>query len=101
MITREVLPKILHWVGKEKILILKGARQVGKTTLLNEVVAEIKKRTRRPRSFFFAQTILPMPPISDRQRYSKSTSKETTVFQIDLLPSVSMNFRTFPTRERF
>jgi predicted AAA+ superfamily ATPase len=44
MITREVLPKILHWVGKEKILILKGARQVGKTTLLNEVVAEIKKK---------------------------------------------------------
>jgi len=44
MIQREILPKILHWIGKEKILILKGARQVGKTTLLNEIIAEMKRR---------------------------------------------------------
>ncbi len=43
MIKREILPQILHWVGKEKILILKGARQVGKTTLLQQIIAEINK----------------------------------------------------------
>lgn len=44
MIKREILPQILHWVGKEKILILKGARQVGKTTLLKQIIAEIEKQ---------------------------------------------------------
>src|SRR3989344_6695136 len=43
MIKREILPQILHWVGKEKILILKGARQVGKTTLLQQVIEDVKK----------------------------------------------------------
>lgn len=44
MIKREVLQKILHWIGKEKILILKGARQVGKTTLLKQIITEIQKK---------------------------------------------------------
>lgn len=44
MIQREIFPQILHWVGKEKILILKGARQVGKTTLLQQIIAELKGR---------------------------------------------------------
>lgn len=43
MIKREILPQILHWVGKEKILILKGARQVGKTTLLKQIIEEINR----------------------------------------------------------
>ncbi len=42
MIKREILPTILHWIGKEKILILKGARQVGKTTILKQIMAEIQ-----------------------------------------------------------
>lgn len=37
MIQREILQKIKPWLGKEKILIIKGARQVGKTYLLNEI----------------------------------------------------------------
>jgi len=37
MINREILPKIEFWLGKEKILIIKGARQVGKTYLLKEI----------------------------------------------------------------
>jgi len=44
MIEREILSQVLHWVGKEKILILKGARQVGKTTLLQQIIAEIKRK---------------------------------------------------------
>lgn len=42
MIQRDILPHILHWVGKEKILILKGARQVGKTTLLRQIMEVIR-----------------------------------------------------------
>jgi hypothetical protein len=41
MYPREILPAILHWLERPEILILYGARQVGKTTLLREF---IKKR---------------------------------------------------------
>ncbi|MBI4649726.1 ATP-binding protein [Candidatus Desantisbacteria bacterium] len=44
MINREILSKILPWLGKEKILILKGARQVGKTTILNKIKEEVIKK---------------------------------------------------------
>jgi len=37
MINREILDKIKLWLGKEKILIIKGARQVGKTYLLKQI----------------------------------------------------------------
>jgi hypothetical protein len=43
MIKREIIKKILHWLGKEKILILKGARQVGKTTLLKQIKSHIEE----------------------------------------------------------
>ena len=42
MIKRDILAKIMPWVGKEKILVLKGSRQVGKTTLLRQIESEIK-----------------------------------------------------------
>lgn len=44
MIKREIFEKITHWLGKEKILILKGARQVGKTTLLKKIEECIKEK---------------------------------------------------------
>lgn len=44
MIQREILKKIEKWLGKEKILILKGARQVGKTFLLKEIKKELEKK---------------------------------------------------------
>lgn len=34
MIKRDIIEKIVSWLGTEKILILKGSRQVGKTTIL-------------------------------------------------------------------
>lgn len=42
MIQREILQKIKHWLGKEKILIIKGARQVGKTYLLKEIKKDLE-----------------------------------------------------------
>lgn len=44
MIKREIIKEIIPWLGKEKILILKGSRQVGKTTLLKQLEKEINKR---------------------------------------------------------
>ncbi|PIU01568.1 hypothetical protein COT68_02520 [bacterium (Candidatus Torokbacteria) CG09_land_8_20_14_0_10_42_11] len=43
MIQREILQKINPWLGKEKILIIKGARQAGKTYLLKEIKKDLEK----------------------------------------------------------
>jgi len=43
MIQREILQKIKPWIGKEKVLIIKGARQVGKTYLLKEIKKDLEK----------------------------------------------------------
>jgi predicted AAA+ superfamily ATPase len=40
MYQREILNQLLQWIEKEEILILYGARQVGKTTLMKELVAD-------------------------------------------------------------
>ncbi len=37
LIKRDILDKIIPWLRKEKILIIKGARQVGKTTILKQL----------------------------------------------------------------
>jgi len=42
MINREILDKIKFWLKKEKILIIKGARQVGKTYLLKEIKKDLE-----------------------------------------------------------
>lgn len=47
MIKREIIEKIKPWLGKEKILILKGARQVGKTHLLHELKNHLELKGRK------------------------------------------------------
>lgn len=44
MIKREIIKEIRPWTGKEKILILNGARQVGKTTLLKQIKKELTEK---------------------------------------------------------
>lgn len=51
MIKREVLEKIKPWLGKEKILIINGARQVGKTYLLKEIKKDLESEGKK--SCFF------------------------------------------------
>jgi Archaeal ATPase. len=36
MIERNILKEINRWLHEEKIILLKGARQVGKTTLIKK-----------------------------------------------------------------
>ncbi|MFA5994997.1 MAG: ATP-binding protein [Patescibacteria group bacterium] len=43
MIKRTLFNDILPWLGENKVIIIKGARQVGKTTLLNALRAELEQ----------------------------------------------------------
>lgn len=43
MIQRHLLNKIIPWLNEEKIIIIKGARQVGKTTLLHILKEYLQK----------------------------------------------------------
>lgn len=42
MYPRDITVSINYWLDKQEILILYGARQVGKTTLLREILKEKK-----------------------------------------------------------
>lgn len=44
LIKRKILGEIDQWLDSKKILILNGARQVGKTTILRELEKELKER---------------------------------------------------------
>ena len=44
MIKRNIESKIVHWLGREKILVIKGPRQVGKTTLLRKIYDDLQKK---------------------------------------------------------
>ncbi len=46
LIKRKILKKINKWVDSKKILILNGARQVGKTTILKEIETELKSKNK-------------------------------------------------------
>lgn len=46
-INREILPKILHWLDRNKIILIKGSRQVGKTTLLKMIQKKLEAQTKR------------------------------------------------------
>ncbi|MBU4338959.1 ATP-binding protein [Patescibacteria group bacterium] len=45
-IKRRVLGEISQWLDKKKILILNGARQVGKTTILKEIKKELEEKNK-------------------------------------------------------
>lgn len=56
MINREILDKIRPWLGKEKILIIKGARQVGKTYLLKEIKKDLEAKGKKV-AYLFADDL--------------------------------------------
>ncbi len=46
LIKRTILTKINKWIDSNKILILNGARQVGKTTILKEIERKLKQNNK-------------------------------------------------------
>lgn len=42
LIPREITKNIIHWFDKQKIIIIKGSRQVGKTTLIKIIIDKLK-----------------------------------------------------------
>ncbi len=44
LVKRDILDKVTLWIGEPKILIIKGARQTGKTTLLRQLENLLKAR---------------------------------------------------------
>jgi len=41
IIEREIVENIFEWIGEQKIIVIKGARQVGKTTILNILMKKL------------------------------------------------------------
>lgn len=56
-INRIVTDEIREWLGKEKVLILKGARQVGKTTILNQLQKDLTKANKTNKYFAIDQEL--------------------------------------------
>ncbi len=46
LIKRNILGEISQWFDAKKILILNGARQVGKTTILKEIKKELEEKNK-------------------------------------------------------
>ena len=51
IIYRHVIDRIKPWIGKEKIILLTGPRQVGKTTILKILEGELRKEFK---TFFYS-----------------------------------------------
>ena len=50
---RKILIKILEFIDLPEILLLIGARQVGKTSILHLIIAELKKKGVQENTIFF------------------------------------------------
>lgn len=74
-IPRDLTPNIRQWLNKEKILILKGSRQVGKTTLLKSLVEELKKEN--PTLFFSVDLEMGNPLFKEPKLFIKFLESHT------------------------
>jgi hypothetical protein len=50
---RKIIPEILTWIGKIPIIVVVGARQVGKTVLLQLLAEELKSSGIQPKQIFY------------------------------------------------
>ena len=47
MVKRELLKDIMKWLNRDKVIVIKGARQVGKTTLLLSLKEILESQQRK------------------------------------------------------
>jgi predicted AAA+ superfamily ATPase len=43
---RRILPSILNWIDEPEIIVIRGARQVGKTTLVQQIIYDLIHKTK-------------------------------------------------------
>ncbi|HFC76634.1 MAG TPA: ATP-binding protein [Candidatus Moranbacteria bacterium] len=78
LIKRDILDEIVPWLGKEKILIIKGARQVGKTTILRQLKKHIEKKFPNDKLVYIVADDLENQPIfSSRRALENYISRKT------------------------
>ena len=58
MIDRLITKDILEWLDEKKIIIIKGARQVGKTTIMQQLIGILQKRNNQTLYFSVDQEML-------------------------------------------
>ncbi len=80
LIKRELFDEITPWLGREKIIIIRGARQVGKTTLLKQLDAHIKNNFPNSRSVYLLADDLENQPIFSSRSALKSYIARKTGF---------------------
>lgn len=51
---RRILPSILNWIDEPEIIVIRGARQVGKTTLVQQIIYDLIHKTKvHPENIFY------------------------------------------------
>ena len=53
---RKIRPLILNWIDEPEIIVIKGARQVGKTTLVQQIIYDLihKEKVYPDNIFYFS-----------------------------------------------
>jgi predicted AAA+ superfamily ATPase len=82
LIKRDILNKITPWLNKEKILIIKGARQVGKTTILKQLQEHIEKTFPEKHSLY-----LSADDLNQQQIFSSLDNLESYISQKTTFPN--------------
>jgi predicted AAA+ superfamily ATPase len=100
MIYRDIIDRIRPWLSQDTILMLKGARQVGKTTILHYLQKEIEGQgsmARYMRGSRFRGSFFGDPAFSPAPR--RSFQGKTGTVLIDEFQSIT-NAGLFPKRVR-
>lgn len=82
MIKREIIKEIYPWIGKEKILILNGARQVGKTFLLKQIKKKLLEENQN-----FTVVYLLADDLENKSIFNSPASLELYLKQFHKFPS--------------
>lgn len=82
IIARRILPKIKAWLNADEIILIKGARQTGKTTIIYSLVEHLLAHSVKPRNiFYFLMDNLKLQEEFSRDPYALKNTIETFLGQ--------------------
>ncbi|MEK7560726.1 MAG: ATP-binding protein [Patescibacteria group bacterium] len=109
MIERDLFHKIVPWLDEEKIIVINGARQVGKTTLLYALKQHLEKRGEKT-AYFAADQELGNPIFQDaklflrfaEEQYLASGEKRVYIFldEFQYISAAGLFLKQICDRER-